>query len=968
MSSPPIDPIARTAPTPPLADAELCREVDAALAACELERAREAAKRLRHAATAAGQPAFEARALLRQAQCDLADAKPEDGLERAKAAARQFEQLGRRAEEIEALAVWSRAASCLGRFGESLETALLASALAEQAGGGPMAITPAGLAAGAAHGWAGRLQSAVGKLERVRQLGEAAGDQDLVLAARCERCWAEAAWQAGRRGRNDERTVLSDTWRALLAAIPQADPEAPRAAARKPGVDRVMYAALAGGLAAVWSGEFGPARKALEAYQARAQRFAPGGWLPVAAAWLESECHWHAGEWEAAALQAELMVKWAQASKHQPLLLLGLRLLADCHRRLGRADEALRLVDTLMAQERRLRDQELDLRADAVECQLSLRGARQHLVNLESETSLYRRWAHEDELTGLANTRRFNECLGVWTEQAREQGEDLCVAMIDVDRFKAINDRHGHPVGDEVLRVVAQAITQESRDEDLKVRWGGDEFAILFRNTQLSEAEAVAERIQARVATHDWARVVKRGQVSVSVGVALAEPGDTKRTLVERSDARLYARKAVRDLKQVLATVPAPMLNNLVAALRKARQVVMFVGAAGGSQAALPPATLAGYRADPEGFRQAWAAWRDEQKRARTADKSLQALVRMTHPLRRATFVTERVDGLLAMAGAVDVIELYGHAFDDRCDHCGRVRPNTDGLHCLACGHPEPGLRPAVLLHGEQADPRQLASAELLFKRADLVMVLDSDLATRPGSLLVDKAAARGAQVVIVGERPGARRPEGSWWLPVDPGLLAGVLTQLLSDPSAEAAEALQAPGLSAAGLCVRQLLAGRGRDRRDLRLEDFVELDDWNLSRRLPALAWLFPLVTPSRIDPLAPVPSAADFAILAADPQVRTGQRRALERVQRYYGFVARDGQVVRSPDWRGSFALWAPVHSHHDLLISRVLGSLCLCGLGAEAKAFLAALEPELLGFRGAEDAAVTLRFWRQALEAA
>jgi len=270
-----------------------------------------------------------------------------------------------------------------------------------------------------------------------------------------------------------------------------------------------------------------------------------------------------------------------------------------------------------------------------------------------------------------------------------------------------------------------------------------------------------------------------------------------------------------------------------------------------------------------------------------------------------------------------------------------------------------------VWLHGEAVEPRSLAGAEQLLKRADVVLVTQSSLSTRPGSLLVEKAAARGAQVVIVGEEATTNPPNGSWWLPVDEGLLAGVLCQLLSDPSAEAAEALQAPGLSAAGLSVRQLLIGRGRDRRGLRLQDFLDFGDWELSRRLPMLAWLFPLATASHIDPDAPTPTSEDFALLAEDAQVRTGQRRALERVQRYYGFAVRDGEVVRAPDWRASFGLWAPCATHHDLLISRILASATACGLGEEARGFLRALAPELVSFRGTEAAAATLCHWDRAV---
>jgi diguanylate cyclase (GGDEF)-like protein len=120
--------------------------------------------------------------------------------------------------------------------------------------------------------------------------------------------------------------------------------------------------------------------------------------------------------------------------------------------------------------------------------------------------------------------------------------------MIDLDRFKAINDTHGHGVGDEVLRAVAQAITRAVREEDVPARYGGEEFAVLLRSPTPAIAVEVAERVRASVAAIDLAELGIEG-VSVSVGVAVARrPDQPIGDVIAEADRALYdAKRAGRD-------------------------------------------------------------------------------------------------------------------------------------------------------------------------------------------------------------------------------------------------------------------------------------------------------------------------------------------------------------------------------------------------------------------------------------
>ena len=155
--------------------------------------------------------------------------------------------------------------------------------------------------------------------------------------------------------------------------------------------------------------------------------------------------------------------------------------------------------------------------------------------------------AATDPLTGLPNRRYFDEFCGLLARR-RRTGDAVGVLMIDIDRFKALNDNFGHAVGDEVLRAVAGAIAAAVRDDDVPARVGGEEFAVLLRNPGDGVAAEVGERVRQAVGALDLRRVgVDR--VSVSVGVAVAQGADEAiGQIVDRADRALYrAKRTGRD-------------------------------------------------------------------------------------------------------------------------------------------------------------------------------------------------------------------------------------------------------------------------------------------------------------------------------------------------------------------------------------------------------------------------------------
>jgi diguanylate cyclase (GGDEF)-like protein len=141
----------------------------------------------------------------------------------------------------------------------------------------------------------------------------------------------------------------------------------------------------------------------------------------------------------------------------------------------------------------------------------------------------------QDGLTGLWNRRAFDARLGEETARFLRHGAPLSVCLIDLDGFKAVNDRDGHAAGDDVLRAVGRALVQV-RGGDAAFRLGGDEFALLLPGADAAGAGAVAERVRTTIAA-------EVGRVGASCGVATMEPGRTADELLALADAAMYACK-----------------------------------------------------------------------------------------------------------------------------------------------------------------------------------------------------------------------------------------------------------------------------------------------------------------------------------------------------------------------------------------------------------------------------------------
>ena len=159
--------------------------------------------------------------------------------------------------------------------------------------------------------------------------------------------------------------------------------------------------------------------------------------------------------------------------------------------------------------------------------------------------------ADRDYLTGLANRRRFRKALGQEVERWRRYDLPCALLLLDVDHMKRINDTYGHPAGDRVIRFVASAITELSRDNDTAARLGGEEFALLLAGAGSEKALAAAERLRRAVCDEALEEV---GVVSVSLGVASCPAhARSERELFSASDAALYSAKRGGRNRAILA-------------------------------------------------------------------------------------------------------------------------------------------------------------------------------------------------------------------------------------------------------------------------------------------------------------------------------------------------------------------------------------------------------------------------------
>lgn len=151
--------------------------------------------------------------------------------------------------------------------------------------------------------------------------------------------------------------------------------------------------------------------------------------------------------------------------------------------------------------------------------------------------------ATHDELTGLINRRRMTELMEAERQRCERGRRPLALALLDLDHFKLVNDRHGHAAGDEVLRAFVACVQGVLRSTDVLARWGGEEFILMLYDTDARGAAHLLERVRTSVEAMEVTVGARTLSVTVSAGLALGEPGEAVERTLERADQALYRAK-----------------------------------------------------------------------------------------------------------------------------------------------------------------------------------------------------------------------------------------------------------------------------------------------------------------------------------------------------------------------------------------------------------------------------------------
>jgi diguanylate cyclase len=206
----------------------------------------------------------------------------------------------------------------------------------------------------------------------------------------------------------------------------------------------------------------------------------------------------------------------------------------------GRSPEQLRsFVDTLIVATHAMEERAIVLESE-------LQRSSEEVTALRGQLEDVRRESLTDSLTSIANRKAFDQQLVLAAAEAEKTLRPVSLLLCDIDHFKKFNDTWGHQIGDQVLKLVASCLAESIRDGDMVARFGGEEFAIILRETALESATRLADRIREHVQSK---QLVKRstgdvlGVLTISIGVACWTGDDMPASLLQRADICLYRAK-----------------------------------------------------------------------------------------------------------------------------------------------------------------------------------------------------------------------------------------------------------------------------------------------------------------------------------------------------------------------------------------------------------------------------------------
>lgn len=165
------------------------------------------------------------------------------------------------------------------------------------------------------------------------------------------------------------------------------------------------------------------------------------------------------------------------------------------------------------------------------------------MAQLQQELDRASAQARHDPLTGSLNRKGLDEAMERELARARRMGAPLCLALLDIDNFKTINDRLGHTAGDAALVHLTQVTREVMRPQDLLARYGGEEFVLILPDTTVANGVAAMTRLQRELTTRFFLQGTEKLLITFSAGVAQLGDGETSADAIRRADKSMYLAK-----------------------------------------------------------------------------------------------------------------------------------------------------------------------------------------------------------------------------------------------------------------------------------------------------------------------------------------------------------------------------------------------------------------------------------------
>jgi diguanylate cyclase (GGDEF)-like protein len=510
----------------------------AALDEGRIERARELAQLVLERAKGVDLHA-EARALSCLAHGDRIGSKLRRASEAARRAAQLFEQLGDPKGESTALTTLAHVSMLLGRNEEAVEAALLCVRLCDTRPQPPTILAYNSL--GLAYSWSGDHKRADAAFETAVSVAQRCTPPVSVYQPRLNQVWVEASrllderFQTGGMKSLARLQGLVEECRALELSG--------QGLSVFPGLQSIArtISLSSSALLAAWQKDFVAAELAVGAATHSLSDVLT--WLDSFVRWCAAELAWAQKDWATTEKELIEMRELALAAEHEQLACRAHLLLIQVYELQDKHEDARSEHRALRRRERRVVAEGLSSRESLVSWRLGARQSERHLRQVLVASKEFERWSLEDALTGIANRRHFEQTLSDRIRSASATDTPLTVAMVDVDKFKSVNDRFTHRTGDRVLKTIAAIMSSEVRENDLPARWAGDEFVILFDDATELMARQVCERIKSAVATFDWYSIAPGLDMSVTIGFSEVGANDTAETVLHRSDESMYRAK-----------------------------------------------------------------------------------------------------------------------------------------------------------------------------------------------------------------------------------------------------------------------------------------------------------------------------------------------------------------------------------------------------------------------------------------